>query len=132
MGIRKVWHTGTENDEDILQSLNPAESVQQPFANGNKKPRTDEVQEPKKDPEKGNEPPVRNTDKQSLWEWIKGFFAEAPTGAGAGTVRMRDDSDLDEKIADEVWNGEELFSPDLFRFFSGEFLNAIQTSLNQA
>lgn len=117
-----------KNDEDILQSLNPAESVQQPFANGNKKPRTEEVQEPKKDPEKGNEPPVRNTDKQSLWEWIKGFFAEAPTGAGAGAVRMRDDSDLDEKIADEVWNGEELFSPDLFRFFSGEFLNAIQTS----
>lgn len=62
----------------------------------------------------------------------KRFFVEAPTGAGAGAVRMRDDSDLDEKIADEVWNGEELFSPDLFRFFSGEFLNAIQTSLNQA
>ena len=31
-------------------------------------------------------------------------------------------------MAAEVWNGERLFSPDLFRFFSREFLNAVQTA----
>ena len=41
---------------------------------------------------------------------------------------MKDDADIDERAANEVWNGEKLFSPDLFRFFSGEFLNAIQTA----
>lgn len=116
-----------QDGDDILESLHPVQSVQHP-TDGSGKPNPNEPPELKENPEEEKEPPVRNTDKQSLWEWIKDFFAEAPTGAGAGRVRMKDDADIDERAANEVWNGEKLFSPDLFRFFSGEFLNAIQTA----
>lgn len=103
-----------------------SERPAQPAAGGRTEPL--EPAEPLEDPEKDGGADVRNADRTGWWERVKRFFGGAPAGTGAGIIRMGDDATLDEKVAAEVWNGERLFSPDLFRFFSREFLNAVQTA----
>nr|DAP56154.1 MAG TPA: portal [Caudoviricetes sp.] len=72
---------------------------------------------------------VKNKDDRTLWERVKSFFVAAPHPGGAGTIRMSDTASLDERIIAAVWNGELTdFSPELFRYFSEDFLKAIQPS----
>lgn len=60
------------------------------------------------------------------------FFGWAPEAkTGAGTIRMKDDDTPDLRLIKEVWNGEELFSPELFARLSEEFLNAVQTAFKR-
>ena len=54
-------------------------------------------------------------------------FDHAPAESGAGTIRTSDDT-LGGRVIRKVWKGEDLFSPELFRYFSGQFLNALQTA----
>lgn len=76
--------------------------------------------------------PVKNSDDRTLWERIKSFFVQAPATIGAGTIRMSDNAPLDERIIASVWNGELTdFSPELFWYFSEDFLNAIQPAFKE-
>lgn len=73
--------------------------------------------------------PVKNSDDRTLWERVKSFFVAAPHPGGAGTIRMSDTASLDERLIAAVWNGELTdFSPELFWYFSEDFLKAVQTS----
>lgn len=97
-----------------------------------------EIEEAAAEPAKPVKPPVKagtpvgavkNADDLTLWERIKSFFVAAPRPGGAGTIRMSDNASLDERLIAAVWNGELTdFSPELFRFFADDFLNAIQIS----
>lgn len=70
---------------------------------------------------------VKNKDDRTLWERVKSFFVAAPHPGGAGTIRMSDTASLDERLIAAVWNDELTdFSPELFRYFSEDFLKAIQ------
>lgn len=84
-------------------------------------------------PDKDKKPePVKNSDDATLWRRIKDFFVTAPRSGGAGTIRMNDNDSLDERLIAQVWNGELTeFSPELFWYFSADFLNAIQTSFKK-
>lgn len=113
-----------QEGEAVLGNFSP-ERPAQPAAGGRTEP--PEPAEPLEDPEIDGGADVRNADRTGWWERVKRFFGAAPAGTGAGIIRMGDDATLDERVAAEVWNGEKLFSPDLFRFFSREFLNAVQT-----
>ena len=113
-----------QEGEAVLGNFAP-ERPAQPAAGGRTEP--PEPAEPPEDPEKDGGADVRNADRTGWWERVKRFFGAAPAGTGAGIIRMGDDATLDERVAAEVWNGERLFSPDLFLFFSREFLNAVQT-----
>ena len=74
---------------------------------------------------------IRQSDR-SLWRRMMDFFGWAPEAkTGAGTIRMKDDDTPDLRLIKEVWNGEELFSPDLFARLSEEFLNAVQTAFKR-
>lgn len=71
--------------------------------------------------------PVKNSDRERnffirLWD----FFAGAPRDGATGKVRMNDTS-LEERLIVEVFNGDmDYFCPELFAFFSDDFLKAIQ------
>lgn len=74
---------------------------------------------------------IRQSDR-NLWQRMMDFFGWAPEAkTGAGTIRMKDDDTPDLRLIKEVWNGEELFSPDLFARLSEEFLNAVQTAFKR-
>ena len=74
---------------------------------------------------------IRQSDR-NLWRRMMDFFGWAPEAkTGAGTIRMKDDDTPDLRLIKEVWNGEELFSPDLFARLSEEFLNAVQTAFKR-
>lgn len=76
--------------------------------------------------------PVKNSDDRTLWERIKSFFVQAPAQIGAGTIRMSDYASLDERVITSVWNGELTdFCPELFWFFTEDFLNAIQPAFKE-
>ena len=110
-----------EEGEDILEPLHQAAAPSAVSGNG-----TTELPEPDNDPNEDDDPPVRNSDR-SLWRRIVDFFDHAPAESGAGTIRTSDDT-LSGRLIREVWKGEGLFSPELFRYFSGQFLNALQTA----
>lgn len=71
--------------------------------------------------------PVKNSDRERnffirLWD----FFAGAPRDGATGKVRMNDTS-LEESLIVEVFNGDmDYFCPELFAFFSDDFLSAVQ------
>lgn len=108
-----------EEGEDILEPLHQA-APSAVSGNGPAEP-----PEPDDDPDGDDDPPVRNADR-SLWRRIVDFFAHAPAEPGAGTIRTSDDGTPGGRVIREVWKGEDLFSPELFRYFSGQFLNAVQ------
>lgn len=108
-----------EEGEDILEPLHQAAAPSAVSENG-----TTDSPEPDDDPDEDDDPPVRNADR-SLWKRIADFFAHAPAESGAGTIRTGDGT-LSGRVIREVWKGEDLFSPELFRYFSGQFLNALQ------
>lgn len=72
--------------------------------------------------------PVKNSDRERnffirLWD----FFAGAPRDGATGKVRMNDTS-LEESLIVEVFNGDmDYFCPELFAFFSDDFLSAVQS-----
>lgn len=111
-----------EDGEDILEPLHQAAAPSPPAGNGAAEPPG-----PDDGPDDGSDPPVRNSDR-SIWRRIADFFGRAPAESGAGTIRTSDDGTPGGRVIREVWKGEDLFSPELFRFFSGEFLNALQTA----
>lgn len=116
-----------QNDEPILEAIQPEPQASAPSVPSDPSRKTQEPAEPKKDPDTDDDPPVRNSD--SLWKRIVRFFAEAPTGAGAGRVRMNDS--LDDRVIRSVYEGEELFLPELFRYFSKAFIKGIEKGFKE-
>lgn len=113
-----------KDGDDVLLST-PGETAQEPDNEPSSPPK------PVKPKIKAGTPvgAVKNADDRGIWERIKSFFVAAPHPGGAGTIRMSDTDTLDDRLIKAVWNGELTeFSPELFRYFSNDFLKAIQTS----
>lgn len=96
---------------------------QEPAPDGKK---SSALKEPTKNPEEDEDPPIRNSDLH-WWKRMMRFFVPAPTQGGAGTIRMSDTDDISLRMLKQVWNGEDFFSPDLFRYFTEDFLRAVQS-----
>lgn len=85
----------------------------------------------KKEPEDKEPDNIENADK-GFWTRFMDFFVKAPGSSGAGKVRMSDTASMDDQIIAAVWNGEiETLSPELFYYFSNDFLNGIQSVFKQ-
>lgn len=121
-GYEKYGIPEPKEGEAVMNTAEPANG-----ASGNEPPSPRPGKEPGEEPE-----PVRNADDRSLWERIKSFFVAAPRPGGAGTIRMSDNASRDERIIAAVWNGELTdFSPELFRFFADDFLNAVRPAFKE-
>lgn len=115
-----------EDDEPILE---PLRTEAAPAPSGRRD--TTQPLQPDDDPDDDTDPPVRNADRRGFWQRLRDFFGAAPVPAGAGTTRMSDDDTLDGRLMADVWDGEEFFSPELFAYFSEDFLKAVQTGLER-
>ena len=117
-----------EGDEPIAGHELEQEQITIPEDDEQDNPEDDQKKDAQKF-KKNEKKEIKNKDRNwfiRLWD----FFAKAPQdGAIIGNVHIRlSDDTLDNKIINQVvdHDGDALFNPELFDFFSGEFLKAIQ------
>ena len=93
-------------------------------------------QDPDPDPDPGSEPDpkkIKHADRNFFLR-LYDFFVHAPatpTGALTGNRLTLNDSDLNNRILDRVIDGQITFDPELFEYFSRDFIRALDTHPTQ-